>query len=154
MPITILIGPSNVGKTTIAKKLAAKKSNFIHLDMDKEASVNNPGFMKRAKKIIEDCRQKTSVYLLDFGAGFQNNAEFYDLCYPYRESMVTIMDDPERIFKRHPHRNWEEFRNTEFREYREKIYRLSKYNIVNKDLKRSVDELYKIICKIVGQQKN
>jgi shikimate kinase len=156
MSAVLLIGPSKAGKTSLAKKLAKTIPNCKHLDMDLKAKVREPGYIQRAQEIIKKCIDKKDyIYILDFGAGFQNTKESYNLFSPYSDIMVTILNSPDTVYSRHPGRDKNEFLKTEFRKERQQIYQLSKYRIeVNSDFNNAERRLYKIVWGITGQQKN
>jgi AAA+ ATPase superfamily predicted ATPase len=151
MSAILIVGPSRVGKTTLARNV----SNHLgakHLDLDIEAKVREPGYMERAKQIIlNSIADEDVLYILDFGAGFQNTPESFNFFVPYKDNMISVLNDVVNVHSRHNGRDFDEFAHTEFREDRRKIYELSKYKIkTSSNIELDTKLMYSHINKIIS----
>jgi hypothetical protein len=146
--VIILVGPSKVGKTTLSGKIT-KKIEAAHLDMDLKATGKDK--VEKAKAMLKEKDLEPMLYILDFGADFQNfDATSYNLFSPYANKMITILADEAVVHRRHGQRDKEEFLRTEFRENRKRIYDMSAYRLnTTKDEDKDAETLLTFIEGII-----
>ena len=102
MPLVLIVGPSGVGKSTLAR-LAAELVGAVYVDLDAAADVHGlgPPYHHRAMPLVESyAADADRWYVVDVGAGFQAEPQGMEWMHPHREGMITVMAAPEVVLGR------------------------------------------------------
>jgi len=143
--LILLIGPSGVGKSSLASYASAKISNCKFYDLDdlvaKESGVqkainvfNRDGpeiFFQKSVEIIENIKNQNDnqLYLIAVGAGTLVSQQSKNRLKNY--TTISIIAPPEKVIVRNPlgpNRDFQEFKMTEYSPFRLSLYQSANFN--------------------------
>jgi shikimate kinase len=127
MPAVVIVGPSRVGKTTLAGP-AAETIGVAYVDLDLAADARNPPFFERGAALLAECTASDSWNVVDVGAGFQDDPRGHAMLMPHSSRMISVMADAETVYIRHE-RPKDQFLQIEYRPERQRIYELARLTL-------------------------
>jgi len=155
--IIYLLGPSGVGKSTIAKKVSEINSAYKIIELDR-INGSHDEKLEKSNKLILDLENKNNknIYIIDVGAFFQyysDNKKFWE---PRKDRMITLMNTKNFCFNNYNSRQGKlrksrgEWAKKEFSETRKELYNLARYQVdTNKEIPQTLGEVLAYIKKII-----
>lgn len=163
MPCVMIIGPSKVGKSTLSVRAAALMG-VEYVSLDAAAEVSEPGWFERGEALIARyVADRDHWRVLDVGAGFLNDdSRSAQIFSPHTAQIIAVMADPEVVFAHwnphHPELDRATFMTFEFREHRQRIYRMARHtlmtteNDIENDCKRLGDLIREVLDEAAASQ--
>jgi shikimate kinase len=140
--IIFVVGPSSAGKTTLVNCGLPEFSTLRVLDLDAEenrhvplilARGENPGGWEGRWCRNLECLRRTEASgvdtIVDVGAGSLQTADGRRFFVERGRFAIGVVAPWEVILRRHPGRNPEEFRQTEYSPEREEVYRAARFQV-------------------------
>jgi len=120
--IIYLIGPSGVGKSSLAEKAANHFLCCVHKDIDEICKSKEFDWQTCEKTFLEiekeEEKDPSKTYIINIGAGSQTRPELNNFLKSPRRDVVLVWAPPEEALKRNPlgpNRSLEEYKETEYR---------------------------------------
>jgi shikimate kinase len=140
--LIFVVGPSKSGKTSLIRAIAPEFPTLkvLDLDLEEERCVSrikdaggNPGGWddrwRRNQEFLMKAEDGKSNAIVDVGAGSLQTAKGQSFFIRRGLSMITVIAPWQEVFRRHSMRDQVEFREVEYSDERQAVYRAAKYQV-------------------------
>lgn len=144
--VVLIIGPSGVGKSDYGLHAANEVSECCFLDLDelvgKESGlpagkllpqIGNDAFFEVCRRQVDTLLKSWTqgIAIVAVGAGTLQSDKAYDWLLQYLDPTIAVVAPPEEVYlrggTRNQNRNIDEFKRTEYSQYRRRLYEIAKY---------------------------
>ena len=138
MMIIFVVGPSRGGKTTLLSRVLPGFSALQLLDLDAEenriqgnggGAEGWEGRWRRNLGCLRRLEASGGDFIVDVGAGSLQTAEGRRFFVQRGQFAIAVVAPWALVLSRHPGRNQEEFRQTEYSQEREQVYQAARFRV-------------------------
>jgi shikimate kinase len=152
-----VVGPSRGGKTTLLSKVSPEFATLRLLDLDAEEGGRSGGWEDRWRRNLEclrlaEANPRGVDSIVDVGAGSLQTPEGRRFFAERGRLAIAVVAPWAVVYSRHSaERRPEEFRETEYSDEREKVYRAAKFQVDSSgDIEESARKFRAAIQELLG----